>query len=90
MATVRLPLAKSATGEFGIEYNDANGRASTVYCTDPHGVSGRVVLDNGQIVAQALTDGQTMNVPGNRVQVTFDVDGYTLIGVISLSFEFGG
>ena len=90
----RLTLARSATGEFGLDYNANNGRISDVYCTDPRGLSATVVLTDGTVVTGSLTGGQTRAVPGNKVQVTFGPDdegnpSWTLTGVASLSFQFG-
>lgn len=87
----RVRLAGDERGEFGVEYNDRNGRASAVYCTHPAGASATVTLVNGNVITQSLSAGQTMPVPGNQVQVTLDPAAESmLVGVASISFQWGG
>jgi hypothetical protein len=84
----------SSSGEFGLDYNAGNGRVTALYGTDPRGLTGRIVLDDGTVAEGSLRAGGSLAVPGNRARLTFGPDdegrpSWTLTGVASLTFHRG-
>jgi len=85
MAVRRRSFGSDPDGEWGIEYNDQNGRISGVYSTFSVPRPAFVVMTGGQVASGTLHASSPINVPGTTARYTAppneDITGINSFGV---------